>query len=127
MKSFIFFTLAYAANNTLMCKCGCETPSFHQVQSCSVCTRSWCSNVTVCPSDRTDFEIVCFQRGSAKDEFIIISFFIATFLMLAYALFLKPYLNGTEINSQRRTDWAPVDSAEVLDEEVIHLEPMTSQ
>ncbi|KAJ3365860.1 hypothetical protein HDU91_002067 [Kappamyces sp. JEL0680] len=93
----VLLPLTLAANTTLLCKCACELPSFHQVETCSLCTKAFCSNQTVnsCSSQDVPIELLCFQRGSFKDEIIIVTFLVTTLSLLVWVLAIRPYLNGT--------------------------------
>jgi hypothetical protein len=100
-----------AANVSLLCQCSCSSQqSLQVVDSCGFCTRDHCQSIyTDCPSGVT---LSCFQRGSYKDESIVLSFVILLILLLCLA-FLRPYLKAVF-----KTDRDPFTTAyEVLDDE----------
>ena len=99
----IIMPVSLAANVTFLCKCSCLSINRFAVENCASCTMEQCdlkfknckNGYRLLLTGRIDngFESQCFQRGSLKDEIIVIGFLIWSggfiFYMLAKLLYSK--------------------------------------
>ncbi|TPX55019.1 hypothetical protein SeMB42_g00062 [Synchytrium endobioticum] len=110
----LYLNIAFAANVSTICKCDCvldaANSTMNAIENCALCSKAFCSNVSSCYNANMshlyttltasptvsplitegDWNVSCYQRGSYKDEAIIITFIVAVSTLLVAAA-LKPY------------------------------------
>ena len=80
--------LVSAANVTFLCRCSCEAVNRFAVATCSDCTLDLCEKrFRNCKESPVyDYQTDCYQRGSLKDEIIVIIFLLWSCSFIAYML-----------------------------------------
>lgn len=71
------------------CKCSCAgNKVVAEIEDCLLCTKDWClqQKADLCGETKEVMAILCFQRESGKEFFIVLLFLLLVLGLLAYKL-----------------------------------------